>query len=253
MMPDAAEGRARAFPRPPSPAADADRQAAGTTPLTAPGMPPGMTPAIAPLPTLTPTAPATGTAGAGASTAPRGPVVVMGVAGCGKSSVAASLAAHLGQPMIEGDAFHSDASRERMQAGIALTDEDRAAWLATLGHELAHHPGGVVLACSALKRRYRDILRAAAPGLRFVFLDITPAEARQRVNARAGEHFFHPGLVQSQFDALEPPQGEADVLRLDGTRSLSALCEAAADWLAHDIPAHPPASPSPLATLKETP
>jgi gluconokinase len=164
----------------------------------------------------------------------------MGVAGCGKSSVAASLAAHLGQPMIEGDAFHSEASRARMQAGIALTDEDRAAWLATLGRELARHPEGAVLACSALKRRYRDMLRNAAPDLRFVFLDITPADAQQRVNARAGAHFFHPGLVQSQFDALEPPQGEPGVLRLDASRSLSALCASAAGWLAHgDIPTTP--------------
>jgi gluconokinase len=191
MMPDAAEGRASAFPRTQPPAA---RPCAG------------------------------------------GSTVVMGVAGCGKSSLAVALAQRFDQPMIEGDAFHSEASRARMQAGIALTDDDRAAWLATLGQELARHPGGAVLACSALKRRYRDILRSAAPGLRFVFLDITPADAQQRVTARAGEHFFHPGLVQSQFDALEPPQGEPGVLRLDASRSLSVLCTSAADWLAQHTP-----------------
>lgn len=228
MMPDAAEGRPRAFPRHPSPAASGAR-------------PPGAMPPE-------PGAEAPGAHGApGGATEARGPLVVMGVAGCGKSSVAASLAAQLGQPMIEGDAFHSEASRARMQAGIALTDDDRAAWLAALGHELARHPEGAVLACSALKRRYRDMLRRAAPGLRFVFLDITPADAQQRVNARAGEHFFHPGLVQSQFDALEPPHGEPGVLRLDASRPLSSLCASAADWLAHgDIPTHPLA-------LKDTP
>jgi gluconokinase len=167
------------------------------------------------------------------------PTVVMGVAGCGKSSLAEALSQHFNWPMIEGDAFHSPESRARMQAGVALTDEDRAAWLAALSRELARHPEGAVLACSALKRSYRDILRGAAPGLRFVFLDITREDAQQRVTARAGDHFFHPGLVHSQFEALEPPQGEPDVLRLDATRSLSVLCASAADWLTRDIPSQP--------------
>jgi gluconokinase len=167
------------------------------------------------------------------------PTVVMGVAGCGKSSLAEALGQHFSWPMIEGDAFHSPESRARMQAGVALTDDDRAAWLAALGHELARHPEGAVLACSALKRSYRDILRGAAPGLRFVFLDITQDDALQRVTARAGDHFFHPGLVLSQFEALEPPQGEPDVLRLDAARSLSVLCASAADWLTRDIPSQP--------------
>ena len=167
------------------------------------------------------------------------PTVVMGVAGCGKSSLAEALSRHFSWPMIEGDAFHSAESRARMHAGTALTDDDRAAWLAALGQELAHHPEGAVLACSALKRGYRDILRGAAPGLRFVFLDITRDDAQQRVTARAGDHFFHPGLVHSQFEALEPPLGEPDVLRLDATRSLSVLCASAADWLTRDIPSQP--------------
>ena len=167
------------------------------------------------------------------------PTVVMGVAGCGKSSLAEALGQRLGWPMIEGDAFHSAESRARMQAGVALTDDDRAAWLAALSRELARHPAGAVLACSALKRSYRDILRSAAPGLRFVFLDITRDDAQQRVTARAGDHFFHPGLVHSQFEALEPPSAEPDVLRLDATRSLSVLCESAADWLTRDIPSQP--------------
>jgi gluconokinase len=167
------------------------------------------------------------------------PTVVMGVAGCGKSSLAEALGQRLGWPMIEGDTFHSPESRARMQAGTALTDDDRAAWLAALSRELARHPEGAVLACSALKRSYRDILRSAAPRLRFVFLDITRDDAQQRVTARAGDHFFHPGLVHSQFEALEPPQGEPDVLRLDASRSLSVLCESAADWLTRDIPSRP--------------
>jgi gluconokinase len=160
------------------------------------------------------------------------PVVVMGVAGCGKSSLAEALSQALHWPMIEGDAFHSAGSRARMQAGIALTDADRGAWLVALGEALAAQPAGAVLACSALKRSYRDTLRAAAPGLRFVFLDIRPGDAQQRVADRAGTHFFNPDLVNSQFETLEPPSDdEPDVLRLDATRSLSLLCSLAADWL----------------------
>jgi gluconokinase len=174
------------------------------------------------------------------------PTVVMGVAGCGKSSLAEALSRQMGWPMIEGDAFHGAASLARMKAGIALTDDDRAAWLAALGRELVRTPGGAVLACSALKRSYRDILRGAAPGLRFVFLDIARDAALQRVTARAGEHFFHPGLVHSQFDALEPPLGEPDVLRLDASRSLSMLCASAAEWLTRDTPTQPaPTQPAP--------
>ncbi len=144
-------------------------------------------------------------------------LVVMGVAGCGKSSLGAALAAAEGLPLIEGDDFHSPANRLKMAEGTALTDADRDGWLDALAAELARHPRGAVLTCSSLKRRYRERLRAAAPGLRFVFLAITPAEAEQRVAARAGTHFFHRSLVASQFEALEPPLGEPGVLPLDAT------------------------------------
>ena len=104
----------------------------------------------------------------------------MGVAGCGKSSLGSALARAEGLPLVEGDDHHSPASREKMRRGIALTDADRDGWLATLGRLLQAHPQGVVLTCSALKKAYRDRLRGARPGLRFVFLDIDPASARQR-------------------------------------------------------------------------
>ena len=168
-----------------------------------------------------------------------GNLVVMGVSGCGKSSLAAALCQSMGGRLIEGDDFHSAGNKAKMQAGLALTDQDRASWLAALGHELGECAGGTVLSCSALKRAYRATLRAASPGLHFVFLDIDLEHAMARVQARAGEHFFHPGLVRNQFDVLESPLGEPRVLRLDARQPLSTLCDATRDWLAHPIPTQP--------------
>ena len=159
-------------------------------------------------------------------------LVVMGVAGCGKSSVGAALAQAEGLPLIEGDDHHSPASREKMRQGIALTDADREGWLATLGQLLQAQPHGVVLTCSALKKVYRDRLRSACPGLRFVFLEIDRASAGQRVAARAGTHFFSTVLVDSQFATLESPVGEAGVLRLDALLDLSTLQQQASAWIA---------------------
>lgn len=158
------------------------------------------------------------------------PVVVMGVAGCGKSSLGAALAQAEGALLIEGDEHHSDASRDKMQRGIPLTDTDRAGWLDTLATQLRAHPANTVLTCSALKRAYRDRLRAAVPELRFVFLEIDPASARARLEAR-NAHFFAPSLVDSQFAALESPVGEAGVLRLDALAPLAYLQAETSAWL----------------------
>jgi gluconokinase len=160
-------------------------------------------------------------------------VVMMGVAGCGKSSVAKAVAKLLGLPLIEGDEFHPECNLAKMRQGLALTDADRADWLSALGQALARHPGGAVLTCSALKRSYRERLRAHVVGLRFVFLDIDAQTAHQRVTARSGEHLFPPSLVQSQFATLESPLGEAGVLRVDATQTLDHLTAAVAQWLCH--------------------
>jgi gluconokinase len=157
-------------------------------------------------------------------------VVIMGVAGCGKSSVGAALARACGLPFIEGDDYHAPSSRDKMHRGIALDDADREGWLAALGEVLRAHPGGAVLTCSALKRAYRDRLRAAAPGLRFVFLDLELRDARKRVAARPS-HFFSASLVDSQYATLESPVGEPGVLRLDAQRPVDDLASQAADWL----------------------
>lgn len=157
-------------------------------------------------------------------------LVVMGVAGCGKSSLGAALAERLGFELIEGDDHHSAANRDKMQRGTPLTDADRAGWLVGLGRLLARRPGGMVLTCSALRQAYRDQLRAASPGLRFVFLDIAPEQALARVASRSS-HFFSSSLVDSQFATLESPVGEAGVLRVDATAPLAQLVDHVTAWL----------------------
>jgi len=163
-------------------------------------------------------------------------LIVMGVAGCGKSSLARAVAQAQGLPLVEGDDHHSAANRERMARGIALTDADRKDWLDTLGRLLQVHPQGVVLTCSALKRAYREQLRAASPGLRFAFLDITPAAAARRVVARPS-HFFSASLVDSQFATLQSPVGEPGVLRLDAELPLATLQEQVQGWLQQETSA----------------
>lgn len=163
-------------------------------------------------------------------------LVIMGVAGCGKSSLAATLAQAHQWPWIEGDAHHSPENRAKMQQGIALTDADRAGWLAELGQLLAQHTqtasaAPLILTCSALKRSYRAYLRAAAPAVRFVFLDVAREEAQARVAARALQHFFSASLVDSQFETLESPVGEAGVLRLDASLTLDELHQQVLNWL----------------------
>lgn len=158
-------------------------------------------------------------------------IVIMGVSGCGKSSLAQAVARAQSWQLIEGDDFHSAASRQKMSQGIALTDADRAGWLQRLGVELQKYPQGVVLTCSALKKAYRARLRAALPGLHFVYLDIAKEEAQRRVEARAAQHFFSATLVDNQFATLEPPVGEPGVLQLRATDALQALQLQVAQWL----------------------
>ena len=160
----------------------------------------------------------------------------MGVAGCGKSTVARALAATLGATFIEGDDFHSARNRIKIGRGVALTDADRAGWLDQLAGQLVAQPAGAVLACSALRHAYRERLRAAVPGLRFVFLEIGQALAQERVSDRAGGHFFPPTLVASQFAVLEPPRNETGVLGLDAALPAGLLAARAVEWLCESGP-----------------
>jgi gluconokinase len=156
-------------------------------------------------------------------------LIVMGVAGCGKSTVAAGVAGRLALLMLEGDAFHSAHNVAKMRAGQPLDDADRSAWLADLAAALAAQSGPCVLSCSALKRAYREQLRQASAGLCFAFLEIAPEAARARVAARRG-HFFSDDLIRSQFATLESPVGEARVLRLDAAAPPGEIEAAILAW-----------------------
>jgi gluconokinase len=158
------------------------------------------------------------------------PVVIMGVAGCGKSSFAAALSQALGLQLIEGDEFHPPENVNKMRAGIPLTDDDRAGWLDVLAHELVQRGPHAVLTCSALKKAYRDRLRQSVPALRFVHLDLTREQSVARVTQRPG-HYFQPALVDSQFAALEKPVDEAGVFTADATQSIETIQAQVCAWL----------------------
>ena len=132
-------------------------------------------------------------------------VVVMGVSGTGKTTIAEKLAEELGCDFIEGDSLHPRQNIEKMEHGIPLTDEDRWPWLQAIAELVAvkdHEGVSTVVTCSALKRRYRDLLRDAAPSF-FVHLDAPFEVLRDRMQRRT-KHFMPASLLQSQFDTLEP-------------------------------------------------
>ena len=158
-------------------------------------------------------------------------IVVMGVSGCGKSTVAAAMAAELGLTMVDGDDLHLPASVEKMRAGIALEDADRWPWLDRIGRLLAQPAeepsAGLVVACSALKRAYRERIRSMAAPLQFVFLD-GPAELIERRMAMRTGHYMNPTLLDSQLRALERPDAdEHDIVRIDINRPVGQLLAAA--------------------------
>lgn len=140
----------------------------------------------------------------------RGIYVVMGVSGSGKSLIGSAFARALGVEFLEGDAYHSPENVARMSAGIPLTDADRLGWLSRLAERVGdavRADTGLVLACSALRRPYRDLLRAEACEARFVFLRGTKALLAERVAGRRG-HFMPPSLLDSQLAALEEPSAD---------------------------------------------
>jgi gluconokinase len=145
-------------------------------------------------------------------------VIVMGVSGSGKSTIAAGTARLLSLDWLDGDELHSPSSVAKMSAGIALADEDRWPWLDRIAAELAdtdRFPAGLIVACSALKRSYRDRIRRGAPGVRFLCLHGPPAVIASRLAART-EHFMPSTLLESQLQTLElPGPDEDDVLHLD--------------------------------------
>lgn len=165
-------------------------------------------------------------------------IVVMGVSGCGKSAVAEGLATALAGTFIEADRLHSADNVERMRQGIGLTDEMRWPWLATVCETARAEPKRpVVIACSALKRSYRDFLRERLGAVRFVFLDGPREVIAERMRARPG-HFATVSLLDSQIATLEPPAADEDPVRLSITRSPSEIIAEARKVLLHrqDVP-----------------
>lgn len=156
---------------------------------------------------------------------PQACIVVMGVSGCGKSTVGRALAAGLGLPFVEGDDLHPPRNVALMAAGTPLTDDDRRDWLGTLAEVLraaAVRGHGVVVSCSALKRSYRDRLRSGAPALRLVWLHGPAALLAERLAARA-DHYMPPSLLASQLAALEAPTADEHAIALDIVEPTEAL------------------------------
>jgi gluconokinase len=134
-------------------------------------------------------------------------VVIMGVSGCGKSTVGKMLACRLGWRYFEGDEFHPAGNIEKMSKGVALTDNDRLPWLASIKKTIdrcVEQSANAVIACSALRQHYRCMLAENVPDMRLVYLKGSPETIRRRLNSREA-HYMKAGLLESQFDSLEEP------------------------------------------------
>lgn len=152
----------------------------------------------------------------------RGQFVVMGVSGCGKSTVAAMLASRTGGTFLDADDFHPPANKAKMAAGIPLCDEDRWGWLDLLNQELKHRAVSgdpLFLACSALRQAYRDRLTSDLPGLRFIYLKGSRELILTRVRSREN-HFMPSSLLDSQFATLEEPE---DVITIPIDESIPVI------------------------------
>lgn len=162
-------------------------------------------------------------------------IVVMGVSGCGKTSVAEGLAATLPAAFIEGDSLHPAENVEKMSKGIPLDDADRWPWLDIIGRALSDalaQDKSIVISCSALKKVYRDHLRAAAGGkLSFVFLKGSRELLLGRMTARRG-HFMPASLLDSQLATLQDPSDEPGVVTVDIDAPIAQIINAALDGLA---------------------
>ncbi|HSN35048.1 MAG TPA: gluconokinase [Arthrobacter sp.] len=161
-------------------------------------------------------------------------LVVMGVSGSGKSTVAGLLADRLGWDFAEGDDLHPASNVAKMQAGQPLTDEDRWPWLESIaGWIRAHTESGTpgVITCSALKKRYRDVLRG--DGVVFVFLNGSRDRISDRLASRHG-HFMPPALLESQFEALEAPSGDENAITLSVSSAPSDEAQEVIDRLRLD-------------------
>ena len=148
--------------------------------------------------------------------------VIMGVCGCGKTTVGEALSEAKGGEFIEGDAYHSEANVEKMRSGTALSDGDRQGWLESLAEairESAERTDWCFVGCSALKESYRDVLRTGDPELKFIYLHGTQEVLQRRMDARTG-HFMPPDLLVSKLETLQEPQ---DAIRVSIDQSPEAI------------------------------
>jgi gluconokinase len=145
-------------------------------------------------------------------------IVVMGVAGSGKTTIAALLAQDLGWKQTEADDLHGPENVAKMAAGIPLTDSDRAPWLQRISQRIDETEENQVVTCSALRRSYRDILRTANARVRFLHLHGSPDTLASRIGART-DHFMPASMLTSQMETLEPPTADEDgvIVDIDGT------------------------------------
>ncbi|WP_051197077.1 gluconokinase [Jonesia quinghaiensis] len=160
-------------------------------------------------------------------------VVVMGVSGCGKTSVGLALAERMACEFLDGDVLHSPENVAKMAAGTPLTDSDRFPWLQDVGQRLAAAQKAgksFVIGCSALRRAYRDLIRDQAPGTVFIHLDGDKETLLQRVSVRAG-HFMPATLLNSQLDTLEPLQDDETGSVVDVALSIDEIIDTAEEWL----------------------
>ncbi|VDM71134.1 unnamed protein product [Strongylus vulgaris] len=139
-------------------------------------------------------------------------IIVMGVSGCGKTTIGTQIAKHLGWTYKDGDEFHSDANITKMSSGIPLNDEDRRPWLTAINDYCKSHPK-VVVGCSALKRKYRDMLRNDVR-CKFIFLNVSRKELERRLQLRK-DHYMPSHLLDSQLATLEPPGADENTLTLN--------------------------------------
>jgi gluconokinase len=167
-----------------------------------------------------------GTASAGAASDTGPLIVVMGVSGSGKTTVGRLVADRLGVGFVDGDDLHPAENVAKMRAGMPLTDGDRHPWLTRVGSTLADAPGGIVVACSALKRDYRDTIRRHAPRAVFVWLTTDPSKLAERLSRRA-RHFMPASLLASQLETLQPLAGDEPGIAIDVTDSPEAVADAA--------------------------
>lgn len=164
------------------------------------------------------------------------PVIVMGVQGSGKSTIGTLLAERLGVPFVDGDTLHSAENIALMASGHALTDEERLPWLLAVGARLAAAgDGGVVMACSALKRSYRDLLREHAPSLVTIYAKGSMGLIHQRIIARHHE-YMPPSLLQSQFDALEEREPDEPGITVDVAETPEQIVDGIASFLSSASP-----------------